>query len=72
MFLVCRKPNLSEGYSTSDMANVYAELISNEFQGHVDLIIGYSYGGLILQHFCAKYPNYADAFVIGGSAHKIS
>ncbi|HEX3048570.1 MAG TPA: alpha/beta hydrolase [Bacillota bacterium] len=72
IFLVCRKSNLTEGYSTSRMADDYADLISNEFGGHVDLIIGFSYGGLIAQHFCAKYHLYATTVVIGGSAHKIS
>jgi pimeloyl-ACP methyl ester carboxylesterase len=38
----------------------------------VDLMIGFSYGGLILQHFIADHPQLASHFVIGGSAHRIS
>ena len=48
------------------MSDDYAELIRNEFGGHVDMVMGVSYGGLIAQHFAA------DHLVIVMSAHKIS
>ncbi len=72
IYLVCRKPNLTKGYSIYQMSEDYAEIIENEFNKKVDLIIGFSYGGLIAQYFCARFPFYAKSIVIGGSAHKIS
>jgi len=70
--LVTRKKGQPEGYSTRDMSADYAALIRREFDGHVELIIGMSYGGLIAQHFAADYPELFDHIVIAISAHRIS
>ncbi len=72
IYLVTRKSGLPEGYTTQNMSDDYAELIRQEFGGHVDLILGMSYGGLIAQHFAADYPDLFDHLVITVSAHKIS
>lgn len=72
VYLVSRKSRLAAGYTTRDMANDYAELIRAEFGGHVDVIIGFSFGGLILQHFAADHAELAGALVIGGAAHRVS
>ncbi|MHA1689209.1 MAG: alpha/beta fold hydrolase [Promethearchaeota archaeon] len=72
IYLLTRKSGLPEGYTTRDMSNDYAELIREEFDGHVDLIIGISYGGVILQHFITDFPSLSDHFVIAMAAHEIS
>ena len=64
IILVTRKSGLPEGYTTKDMADDYAELIRAELGGHVDLVMGTSYGGLIAQYFAAKYPELFDRLVI--------
>lgn len=69
--LVTRKPNLPQGYSTIDMAADYAEMIRSDFDGHVDVVVGVSYGGLIAQHFAAEYPELFDHLAIAMAAHKI-
>ena len=69
--LLTRKSGLSEGYTTRDMSDDYAELIRAEFDGHVDLIIGVSYGGIIVQHFAADYPEMFNHIVMIMAAHKI-
>jgi pimeloyl-ACP methyl ester carboxylesterase len=72
IYLTSRKSGLPEGYTTRDMSDDYADLIRQDFNGHVDVMIGFSYGGLILQHFAADHADLVSHIVIGGSAHKIS
>jgi pimeloyl-ACP methyl ester carboxylesterase len=54
------------------MSDDYAEMIRTAFNGHVDVIIGVSYGGLIAQHFAADHDDLFDHIVIAMAAHKIS
>jgi pimeloyl-ACP methyl ester carboxylesterase len=70
--LVTRKSGLPEGYTTKDMSDDYAELISDEFGGHVELVMGVSYGGLIAQHFAADHGDLCDRVVICMAAHVVS
>jgi pimeloyl-ACP methyl ester carboxylesterase len=72
IFLVARKKNQPEGYSTKDMSDDYAKMIGHDFKGHVDLIVGTSYGGMIAQHFAADHPGLFDHIVIALAAHKVS
>ena len=72
IYLVSRKSGLPDGYTTRNMSDDYAELIRNDFGGFVDLMIGFSFGGLIMQHFAADHPELCAHLVIGGAAHKIS
>lgn len=72
IYLVTRKSDLPQGYTTKDMSDDYAELVRDEFAGHVDLVIGVSYGGLIAQHFAADHPDLFGHLVIAVSAHKIA
>jgi pimeloyl-ACP methyl ester carboxylesterase len=72
IYLVTRKSNLLEGYTTKDMAADYAELVRQEFGGRVDLVVGLSYGGLIAQHLAADYPGLFGHLVIAMAAHRIS
>lgn len=68
--LVTRKSGLAQGYTTRDMSDDYAELIRQAFGGHVDVVIGMSYGGLIAQHFAADHAALFDHVVIAMAAHK--
>ncbi len=71
-YIISRKSALPKGYTIEDMADDYAELITNHFQGSVDIIIGISFGGMILTEFCSKYPHLAKKIVIVVAAHKIT
>ena len=70
--LVSRKKEQPKGYSTRDMSNDYAEIIRHNFGGHVDIIVGISFGGLIAQHFAADHPELFDHIVIATAAHRMS
>lgn len=72
IFLVTRKSGLPDGTTTRDMSEDYADLVLAEFGGHVDLVLGVSYGGLIAQHFAADHPRLFDHLVIVMAAHVIS
>ena len=72
IYLVSRKKEQPKGYSTRDMSNDYAEVIRHNFNGHVDIIIGTSFGGLIAQHFAADHPELFDHIVIAIAAHRMS
>jgi pimeloyl-ACP methyl ester carboxylesterase len=70
LHLVTRKPGLPTGYTTRDMSDDYAQMIEEAFDGHVDLVIGTSYGGVIAQHFAADHADLCDHIVIAMAAHK--
>jgi pimeloyl-ACP methyl ester carboxylesterase len=70
--VVSRKSGLPQGYTTKDMSEDYAELIRDEFDGHVDLVLAMSYGGLIAQHFAADHADLFDHIVIAVSGPRVS
>ena len=70
MYAVSRKSGLTEGYTTRMMSDDYAELIKQEFGGHVDLVVGISYGGMVAQHFAADHADLCDHLVIAMATHK--
>lgn len=56
VWAVTRPRNLPDGYSIEDMADDYAAVIATEFGGHVDIAMGSSMGGLIVQYLAANHP----------------
>ena len=72
LYFITRKSGLPEGYTTHQMAGDYADIIQADFGGKVHGVIGLSYGGMIMQHFCALYPTMAEKFIILSATHKIS
>lgn len=59
VWFVTRRRNMPEGHSLADMADDYAEVISAELGGWVELVVGESMGGMIAQHLAATH---ADLF----------
>ncbi len=72
IYLVTRKSGLHQNYTTLDMSNDYAEMIDHEFKGRVDVLVGISYGGLILQHFAVDHPDKSEYKIIAMATHIIS
>ncbi len=72
IYMVSRKSDLPKGYTTRDMADDFAELIQKQFAGHVEVVIGMSYGGTIAQHFAADHADLCDHVVIAMATHQIS
>jgi pimeloyl-ACP methyl ester carboxylesterase len=71
VYMLTRKLNQPNGYSTRDMSDDYATMVRDEMGGPVD-ILGTSYGGLIAQHFAADYPDLVRRLVIGVAAYRVS
>ena len=57
IFLVGQRPNLPRGCTIEDMAEDYAGLIVEEFEGKVDLVVGDSGGGMIGFCLAAQHPD---------------
>lgn len=55
--LVAQKPNLPRGCTLAEMAEDYAGLIVEEFDGKVDLVVGDSGGGMIGFCLAAQHPD---------------
>ncbi|MCP4750403.1 MAG: alpha/beta hydrolase [Proteobacteria bacterium] len=70
--MLARKTGLTKGYSTKDMADDYAQMIENDLNGHVDVVIGESYGGIIAHHFAADHEDLFDKIVFAVTSNKFS
>ncbi len=70
LFAVLRKPGLPLGYTLKDMADDYAGMIREEFNGPVD-VIGVSTGGSLALQFAADHPDLVQRLVIHSSAYRL-
>ena len=69
---VCRRRNMPVGHSVADMADDYARFIHDELGGHVDIVIGESYGGMIAIHLAADHAALVDRVVLALAAATIT
>jgi pimeloyl-ACP methyl ester carboxylesterase len=72
VYVLGRKSELPEGYTTRDMAKDYAAVIRDEFDGGPLDVMGMSYGGLIAQHLAAGHPELIRRLVIAMSVYRFS
>jgi pimeloyl-ACP methyl ester carboxylesterase len=72
IYAMSRKSGLPEGYTTRDMAEDYAAIIRDEFDGGPVDVMGTSYGGLIAQHLAADHPELIHRLVIAISCYRFS
>lgn len=69
---VTRRRGMPPGHSIADMADDYAQFITDELGGHVDLVVGESYGGIIAQYLAANHPALVDGVVLALAAGTIT
>lgn len=72
VYVLGRKSGLPEGYTTRDMAEDYATVIRDEFDGGTLDVMGMSYGGLIAQHLAADHPELVRRLIIDMSVYQFS
>jgi pimeloyl-ACP methyl ester carboxylesterase len=57
VWVVTRRKHMPPGHTVADMADDYAQVITEEFGGRIDLVFGLSTGGLIAQYLAALHPD---------------
>jgi pimeloyl-ACP methyl ester carboxylesterase len=67
VWLVALRTNLPTGHTLEDMADDYASLITEEFGGRVDVVIGHSTGGMIGFCLAARHSDRFGHIVIAGA-----
>jgi len=67
VWLVSLRTDLPTGHTLEDMADDYAGLITEEFGGRVDVVIGHSTGGMIGFCLAAGHPDRFGHIVIAGA-----
>eukprot|EP00542_Grammatophora_oceanica_P021243 CAMPEP_0194037610 /NCGR_PEP_ID=MMETSP0009_2-20130614/9953_1 /TAXON_ID=210454 /ORGANISM="Grammatophora oceanica, Strain CCMP 410" /LENGTH=270 /DNA_ID=CAMNT_0038679845 /DNA_START=126 /DNA_END=938 /DNA_ORIENTATION=+ len=72
VFIVTRPQNMPKYYTVQDIARDYARMIKTEFGGHVDLIIGTSYGGMICQFLAATFKHIFNHIVLVVAACEVN
>ena len=72
IYVLARKSGLPKGYTTRDMAEDYATVIKDEFDGGPLDVMGLSYGGLIAQHLAADHPELIDHLILAMSVYRFS
>jgi len=71
-WIVDRKRNMPKGYTIPDMAEDYAGLIADEFDGKVDLVLGEDYGGMIGYYLAARHPDRLAYLAHASAGYRVS
>ncbi|GGK60527.1 alpha/beta fold hydrolase [Ornithinimicrobium pekingense] len=69
---VTRRRHMPPGHTVSDMADDYARFVEEELGGHVDLVVGESYGGVIAPYLAANHPHLVGRVVMALAAATIT
>ena len=69
---VTRRRGMPTGHTVADMADDYAQLISEELGGTVDLVVGESYGGMVAQYLAARHSESWQHLAIVVAAAEVS
>lgn len=72
VWLLTRRRGMPAGHTVADMAEDLAQVISEEFGGRVDLVVGESYGGMIAQCLAAEHPALVGKVVLSSAAHEVT
>jgi pimeloyl-ACP methyl ester carboxylesterase len=71
VWFVTRRRNMPDGHTVSDMADDYAQVITQEFQGRVDLLVADSQGGVIGFALAATHPHLFGSFAAVAASHTL-
>lgn len=72
VWYVTRRRGMPEGHSVEDMAADYAQVISEELGGRVDLVVGESFGGMIALYVAALHGDSWDHLAVVVAAAQVS
>ncbi|MET3920592.1 alpha/beta hydrolase [Arthrobacter sp. UYEF20] len=57
VWMVTRRRNMPPEHTIADMADDYAQVITEEFGGHIDVVVAESFGGMIAHYLAALHPH---------------
>jgi pimeloyl-ACP methyl ester carboxylesterase len=72
IYVLGRKSGLPKGYTTRNMAEDYATVIEDEFNGGPLDVMGMSVGGLIAQHLAADHPELVHHLILAMTVYRFS
>lgn len=72
VWIVTRRRDMPPGHTITDMAGDYAHVITEEFGGHVDVVVAESFGGMIAQYLAALHPDAFGRIVVVIAAAELS
>lgn len=72
IWLVTRRRNMPTGHTIADMADDYAQVISEHLGGRVELVVGESYGGMIAQYLATRHGESLGHVAIVVAAAEVS
>ena len=72
VWIVTRRRGMPATHTVSDMADDHAQFVEEMLGGHVDLVVGESYGGMIAQYLAARHPSHVGRVVLALAAATIS
>ena len=72
VWIVTRRRKMPPGHTITEMAGDYAHVISEEFGGHVDVVVAESFGGMIAQYLAALHPDAFGRIVVVIAAAELS
>jgi pimeloyl-ACP methyl ester carboxylesterase len=72
VWLVTRRRHMPRHHSVADMADDLASMISDEFGGWVDLVVGESYGGMIALYLAARHADQVHRVAVVACAAQVS
>jgi pimeloyl-ACP methyl ester carboxylesterase len=72
IWYVTRRRGMPRSATVSDMADDYADAIAEQLDGRVDLVVGESYGGMIVQYLAARHGEAVGQVAIVVAAAEVS
>jgi pimeloyl-ACP methyl ester carboxylesterase len=72
VWVVTRRPRLPRGVRVEDMAEDYAAVLQDQLAGHVELLLGDTFGGFLAQYLAAAHPDALDRLALVNTAAQIS
>lgn len=72
IWTVARRRGMPERHTMADIAADHAQFVREEMGGHVDVVLGQSFGGLVALQLAADHPEVSDRYVLAGSAAHLS
>jgi pimeloyl-ACP methyl ester carboxylesterase len=72
VWIVTRKRGMPQGHTIEAMADDFAELIGEEFEGLIDVYVGISLGGAVGVYLAANHPACFRHIILAGIGYEVS